>query len=75
MMDHVKTISTLIVALATAAIVSMDLGLPYSDNEKKVYTSAPVQTIAVAAVAYSVTEDIQQAVVITMAWWAIKNTN
>ena len=32
MMDHVKTISTLIVALATAAIVSMDLGLPYSDN-------------------------------------------
>tara|TARA_B100001093_G_C26073066_1_gene695403 strand:+ start:289 stop:516 length:228 start_codon:yes stop_codon:yes gene_type:complete len=75
MMEQVKTISTLIVALATAAIVSMDLGLPYSENEKKVYTSSPVQTIAVAAVAYSVTEDIQQAVVITMAWWAIKNSN
>ena len=75
MMEQVKTISTLIVALATAAIVSMDLGLPYSENEKKVYPSSPVQTIAVLAVAYSVTEDVQQAVVITMAWWAIKNNN
>jgi|TARA_B100000925_G_scaffold136640_1_gene102232 energy-converting hydrogenase Eha subunit A len=74
-MEQLKTISTLIVALATAAIVSMDLGLPYSENEKRVYTSAPVQTVAVAAVAYSVTEDVQQAIVITMAWWAIKNSS
>ena len=48
-MEQLKTISTLIVALATAAIVSM--------------------------VAYSVTEDVQQAIVITMAWWAIKNSS
>ena len=59
-MEQLKTISTLIVTLATAVIVSMDLGLPYSENETKVYTSMPVQSIAVAAVVFSITEDINK---------------
>ena len=71
--EQLNTISTLIVALATAAIVSMDLGLLYSKNEEKIYTHSMVQNIAVAAVAYSVTEDIQQAGLVFMAWWAIKH--
>ena len=51
----------------------MDLGLPYSKNEEKIYTHSMVQNIAVAAVAYSVTEDIQQAGLVFLAWWAIKH--
>jgi|TARA_B110000967_G_scaffold153452_1_gene157905 hypothetical protein len=73
--EQLKTLCTLIVALATAAIVSMDLGLPYSKNEQRVYTHMAVQGVAVAAVAFSVTEDVQQAGLITLAWWAIKHHN
>lgn len=73
--EQLKTLCTLIVALATAAIVSMDLGLPYSKNEQRVYTHMAVQCLAVAAVSFSVTEDVQQAGLITLAWWAIKHHN
>jgi|TARA_B100000902_G_scaffold345371_1_gene351375 hypothetical protein len=72
-MEQMKTLSTLIVALATAAIVSMDLGLPYSKNEQAIYTNMAVQSIAVAAVAFSVTEDVKQAAFVSVAWWVIKH--
>lgn len=70
--EQLKTLSIMIVALATAAIVSMDLGVPYSDNEKLVYTNMSIQSIVVSSVAYSITTDINQTIAITLIWLAIK---
>lgn len=69
---NLKTVSTMIVALATAAIVSMDLGVGYSENEKRIYTNMNVQPIVVSAVAYSITEDVTQTTLITLVWLYIK---
>jgi len=70
--EQLKTLSIMIVALVTAAIVSMDLGVPYSDNEKLVYTNMSIQSIVVSSVAYSITTDINQTIAITLIWLAIK---
>ena len=69
---QLKTVSTMIVALATAAIVSMDLGVPYSASETSIYTNMGIQTVVISSVAYSITEDINQSIVITLLWLAIK---
>lgn len=70
---NMKTMVTTIVALVTSAIVSMDLGLPYSENEKRVYTNLNVQTIVVASVIYSITDNVNQTLLTTLLWLFIKH--
>ena len=68
----VKTVTQLIAGLATVAIVSMDLGVDYNEQEKKVYTSLVFQMLAVFSVGYLMAEDINQGVVLLLGWAAIK---
>lgn len=68
----VKTISQLIAGLATVAIASMDLGVDYNQQEKKVYTSLVFQILAVFSVGYLMAEDINQGLVLLLVWAAIK---
>ena len=68
----VKTVTQLIAGLATVAIVAMDLGVDYNEQEKKVYTSLVFQMLAVFSVGYLMAEDINQGVVLLLVWAAIK---
>ena len=67
-----KTVAQLIAGLATVAIASMDLGVDYNEDEKKVYTSFIFQMLAVLSVGYLMAEDTNQAVVLLLVWGAIK---
>ena len=66
-------ISKSIVALATMAIVSFDMGVEYSNLEKKIYHNWLVQLIVVLAVAYSELEDLQSALLLTGIWMFLKH--
>lgn len=67
-----KTLSQLIAGLATVAIVSMDLGVNYNDQERKIYTSLIFQCLAVFSVGYLFAEDINQGIVLLLVWGMIK---
>jgi hypothetical protein len=67
-----KTVAQLIAGLATVAIASMDLGVDYNDDEKKVYTSLVFQMLAVLSVGYLMAEDTNQAIILLIVWGAIK---
>tara|TARA_B100000963_G_C22611549_1_gene665118 strand:+ start:1279 stop:1566 length:288 start_codon:yes stop_codon:yes gene_type:complete len=67
-----KTMAQLIAGLATVAIASMDLGVDYNEDEKKVYTSLIFQAMAVFSVGYLMAEDTNQAVVLLLLWGFIK---
>lgn len=67
-----KTIAQLIAGLATVAIVSMDLGVDYNNDERKVYTSHVFQAMAVLSVGYLMAEDANHAVVLLAIWLMIK---
>ena len=51
---------------------SMDLGVDYNDDERKVYTSLVFQAMAVFSVGYLMAEDTNQAVVLLAVWAIIK---
>ena len=67
-----KTMAQLIAGLATVAIASMDLGVDYNKDEKKVYTSLIFQAMAVFSVGYLMAEDTNQAIVLLAIWAFIK---
>ena len=67
-----KTMAQLVAGLATVAIASMDLGVDYNDDERKVYTSLVFQAMAVFSVGYLMAEDTNQAVVLLAIWAIIK---
>ena len=67
-----KTLTQLIAGLATVAIVSMDLGVDYNEQEKKVYTSLVFQILAVFSVGYLMAEDTNQGIVLLLIWTGIK---
>lgn len=67
-----KNMAHLIAGLATVAIISMDLGLDYTDGEKKIYTSMVFQILAILSVGYTLTEDIYQAIILLLVWLSIK---
>ena len=62
----------IIVALCTVAIVSMDLGVPYSKSEEKIYTNKIFQTIAAFSIAYGITKNTYKSLFVTMLWLGIK---
>jgi len=65
-------VASAVTALATVAILSMDLGLSYSDNELAVYTHPIIQIIAVFCVAHEMLEDLTLSTVILAIWLFIK---
>jgi len=67
-----KTLTQLIAGLATVAIASMDLGVDYNEQEKKVYTSLVFQILAVFSVGYLMAEDTNQGIVLLLIWTGIK---
>ena len=67
-----KTMTQLIAGLATVAIVSMDLGVDYNEQEKNVYTSLVFQILAVFSVGYLMAEDTNQGIVLLLIWTGIK---
>lgn len=70
--DNFKNVSQLIAGLATIAIVSRDLGVPYNKQEKKIYTSQLFQLLALMSVGYLITENITYGVILLVLWAAIK---
>ena len=58
--------------MATVAIVSMDLGVDYNNQERKIYTSLIFQCLAVFSVGYLFSEDINQGIVLLLVWAMIK---
>lgn len=67
-----KTLTQLIAGLATVAIVSMDLGVDYNEQEKKIYTSLIFQILAVFSVGYLMAEDTNQGIILLLIWAVIK---
>jgi len=67
-----QTISKVIMALATMAVLSMDLGMEYNTLEKQIYTHMAFQLVAVSAVALATTEDMNLAMIAVGSWVALK---
>ena len=61
---NLEQIAKIISGLAVIAIVSMDLGVEYSKNETQIYTSFIFQVIAILAVAYTTTGDINMSILL-----------
>ena len=61
-----------ITALATVVVISMDLGLSYSESELAFYTHPIVQVIAVFCVAHEMLDDLSIATAILAIWLFIK---
>ena len=67
-----SNIADAVTAIATVAIVSMDLGLPYSKSEITFYTNPIVQSIVVFCVAYEMLENLSLSAVLLGVWLLIK---
>jgi hypothetical protein len=67
-----SNVSDAVTALATVAIISMDLGLPYSESEASFYTHPLIQVIAVFCVGYQMLENISLSGIILVVWLVIK---
>lgn len=68
-------LSKSIAALATIAVVSFDLGVDYSDLEKKIYHNWLVQLIVVLAVLYSELENVQSTLILAGVWLFLKHAS
>lgn len=64
--------SKVIMALATMAVFSMDLGLEYNSLEKQIYTHIIFQLVAVSTVALATTEDMNLAMIAIAGWITLK---
>lgn len=71
--SHRKTVLA-IVALATVAIGSNELGMAYNADERRVYTSDAFQCVATGAVLLVMLEDLPLAwpVLVFAAWMMLK---
>ena len=74
-LDNSDNIVKVVIALITVAILSKDLGLEYTDSEKKFYTSPLIQSIAVFCIAYQMLKELCISVVIVGLWLFIKYFN
>ena len=68
-------VTKLVSGLATVAIVSMDLSVPYNNRELNIYTNILFQLLAVFSVAYQSVEDLRAALIVTVLWCVIKYIN
>lgn len=67
-----RNISLIISTLAVIAIVSMDLGVPYNQQERLIYTNQWFQIMVLFAVAYINTEKINLTLITLGIWLLIK---
>ena len=67
-----SNVSDAVTAIATMAVISMDLGLPYTKSEERFYTHPLVQVIAVFCVGYQMLENISLAGILLVIWLVIK---
>lgn len=70
---HATAAAYAVAALATVAVASMELGVPYTASEKRFYTSAAFQTLAVGCVAFTLLSDARLALLVVFAWALIKH--
>ena len=68
----IKTITIIIFTLSTIAIVSMDLGVEYSDNEKMVYQHPIFQLLVIVSGIYMNVDNIQTGFIIFTLWTILK---
>lgn len=73
--DTIHYIPTLIVALSTVAIVSMDLGVPYNKKEQKIYTNPFFQIVVAFSVASLLLKNIKLALLIVFIWGYLKHSD
>ena len=71
-LDNSDNIVKVIIALITVVILSKDLGLEYTNNEKKIYTNPFIQSIAVFCIAYQMLNEWCISVLILGLWLFIK---
>jgi len=71
-MLKIKTVAQIIAGLVAVAIVSMDLGVEYNEQEKKIYTSLLFQILAVFSVGYLFAENVNQGIILLLIWGGIK---
>ena len=68
-----RNLAVLITAIATIAVISMDLGTPYSKSELKLYTNKVFITVVALAVAYTATgESATLSMAAVGVWWTTK---
>jgi hypothetical protein len=72
---NIEQIAKIISGLVIIVIISMDLGVEYSKNEKQIYTSFIFQVIAILAVAYTLTQDLNMSILLLIIWAVIKYSN
>lgn len=68
----IKTITIIIFTLSTIAIISMDLGLEYSDNEKMVYQHPLFQLLAILSGIYMNIDNLQNGIIVFTLWTILK---
>jgi hypothetical protein len=68
----IKNIALVISTLVVVAVSSMDLGVPYSELETKIYTNKIFQLLAIISIAYLNTENINLTLLIFSLWFIIK---
>lgn len=61
-----------ITALVTAAIVSMDLGVPFNETELSVYGHPLVQSIVVFSICYEVVSNVYLSTILLATWLLLK---
>tara|TARA_B100000900_G_C20190607_1_gene557708 strand:+ start:313 stop:534 length:222 start_codon:yes stop_codon:yes gene_type:complete len=71
-MKDFKAVSKVVLAYAVAVIVNMDLGIPYSENEKKLYNNFFVQAFVFFSVLFAQTENYSVSASLTLFWALMK---
>tara|TARA_B100001093_G_C26747483_1_gene979537 strand:+ start:566 stop:874 length:309 start_codon:yes stop_codon:yes gene_type:complete len=70
-----SNIADTVTVIATVAVISMDLGLPYTSSETAFYTHPIIQSIIVFCVAYEMLENLSLSTIILGVWLLIKYFN
>jgi len=68
----IKTIILIIFTLSTIAIISKDLGLQYSDNEKMVYQHPLFQLLVILSGIYMNVDNLQTGSIVFTLWIILK---
>jgi len=68
-----KNLCLIVSLLCVSAILTMDLGVSYTENEEKIYKNKHFQLFAVFASTYSTIDDIKMSLIVTFLWYFIKN--
>ena len=70
--NNISNFANAVTALVTIVILSMDLGVCYTDSEKAFYKHPVIQLVAVFCVSYEIIKNLSISTVIVFIWFLVK---